>query len=90
MPATLIGWASYGATVAGIYAVAGYGVFLQAVRPMWTVGFALLTPLLALFSALAALMISTRVNDVRVAQGIAGVGVLPLVGLATYVILAGK
>ena len=85
-----LGWASYGATVAGIYAVAGYGVFLQSVRPLWTVGFALLTPLLALFSALAALMVSTRVNDVRVAQGIASIGVLPIIGFATYVILAGK
>jgi ABC-2 type transport system permease protein len=88
VPATIIGWISYGITVIGIAAICDAAVFLQSVRPLWLVGFALLTPLLALFSTLFALAVSTRVQDLRTAQGIAGIAVLPLIGLGTYLLLA--
>lgn len=90
LPSTLITWIAYGATAGGIYLLGGAELATHALRPLWLLGFLLLGPLLALFSALLALIISTRVTDVRVAQGIAGMTVLPLVGVGTYVILANK
>ena len=90
LPSTLITWIAYGLTAGGIYLVGGVELGMHALRPLWLLGFLLLGPLLALFSALLALIISTRVTDVRVAQGLAGMTVLPLVGVGTYVILANK
>lgn len=90
LPSTLITWLAYGLTAGGIYLLGGSELATHALRPLWLLGFLLLGPLLALFSALLALIISTRVTDARVAQGIAGMTVLPLVGIGTYVILANK
>jgi ABC-2 type transport system permease protein len=88
VPSTIIGWLSYGVTVLGIGLICTTDVFVESVRSVWLVGFVLVTPLLALFSTLFALAVSTRVQDVRVAQGISGTGVLPLIGFGTYIVIA--
>jgi ABC-2 type transport system permease protein len=86
-PAILIGWLSYAIAVGGVYVVSSWEVARFLLRPLWSVGQLALTPLLALLSTLIAVCVSSRVSDVRVAQGVAGVGVLPLMAAAMTVII---
>jgi ABC-type Na+ efflux pump permease subunit len=50
--------------------------------PMWTFGVLVIAPLFAFFGNGVAVVISGRVGDSRLAQQLAGMTVLPLVGLA--------
>jgi ABC-2 type transport system permease protein len=49
--------------------------------PRWILAIIVLVPLLTLLSVNLGILISTRVNDVRVAQQIGGLVVIPVVGL---------
>jgi ABC-2 type transport system permease protein len=49
--------------------------------PRWILAIVVLVPLLTLLSVNLGILISTRVNDVRVAQQIGGLVVVPVVGL---------
>jgi ABC-type Na+ efflux pump permease subunit len=51
-------------------------------NPMWTFGVFVIAPLFAFFGNGVAVLISARVGDSRLAQQLAGLFVLPLVGLA--------
>ncbi len=46
-----------------------------------------LSPLLALASTTLTIIVSSRTNDARVAQGASSVGVLPLIGLGTWALM---
>src|SRR5262249_60522058 len=50
--------------------------------PMWLFGVFLIAPMFAFFGNGIAVLISARVGDSRLAQQLAGITVLPLVGLA--------
>lgn len=62
-------------------------VFQFFVRPAWLIGIGVLGPLLGLLSIFVGLIISSRVNDSRVAQQLGGLLVLPLMGLSIVVLL---
>ena len=49
--------------------------------PRWILAIVVMVPLLTMLSVNLGILISTRVNDVRVAQQIGGLVVVPVVGL---------
>ena len=49
--------------------------------PRWILAIVIMVPLLTLLSVNLGILISTRVNDVRVAQQIGGLVVIPVVGI---------
>ena len=49
--------------------------------PRWILAIIIMVPLLTLLSVNLGILISTRVNDVRVAQQIGGLVVVPVVGI---------
>jgi ABC-2 type transport system permease protein len=59
------------------------------IRPVWIVGMALLSPLLALLSVFSGVIVSSRMNDPRAAQQVTGIFVVPIIALS-LVVLAGK
>jgi ABC-2 type transport system permease protein len=85
-PAVLLGWLAYAIAVIGLYFVSGPSLLAQAVRPLWLLGMGVLSPLLALLATLLALLTSSRVNDVRAAQVIAALVVVPVVGGAAAMV----
>jgi ABC-2 type transport system permease protein len=79
LPAVLVTFAGYVVFGLGIYLVAPPAVALRVVDPLWLIAVFLVGPLLALLAVGAAIMVSSRVNDPRVAEQLAGVVVLPIV-----------
>ena len=56
-------------------------VHAYVLSPTWLIGILLLGPVLSLISAMFAIFISSRVNDPRAAEQIAGVMVVPFMGI---------
>ena len=85
IPATLITQLAYGITLFGFWRTCPPAVFALSIRPVWPVAFLAVTPVLALLSALAAIVASSRVNDPRTAQGLVGFLVIPVIvmGIST-------
>ncbi len=81
VPAIAATWISYGILVIGMGIIASPVVFASVVSGMWLLAILIIVPLLALLGVNLGILISSRVNDTRVAQQIAGLGVLPLVGM---------
>jgi ABC-2 type transport system permease protein len=88
-PAVVLAWLSFGLTAAGLYFIASRVVFVQLVRPVWTLGMLLLSPLFALLSTSSGVIASSRLNDPRAAQQVTAVFVVPVIG-ASIAVLAGK
>ena len=82
IPATLIAWFSFLVIVLGQWLVVDEVVFWQMIRPVWTLGMALWSPMLALLTALLGVSVSARVKDVRAAQSMIGIAVLPIIALS--------
>ncbi len=82
IPAVLATWGSF-----IIFVVGGLLMKIEAkvvasfFDPLWLMGIFVLGPLLALAAISLAVMISSRTSDPRVAEQIAGLFILPLVGL---------
>jgi ABC-2 type transport system permease protein len=82
LPAVLATWLAYMIFIGGARLVATSDrVFAGLLNPMWLVAMVVLTPLLALLSVTVGVLISSRVNDTRVAQQIGGMLVIPAVVL---------
>ncbi|MBI5030070.1 MAG: ABC transporter permease subunit [Chloroflexi bacterium] len=81
IPAVVATWLAYALFFAGAYFIATPRVFAGLLNPMWIIAMILLTPLLALLAVSIAVVISSKVNDTRVAQQIGGMLVIPAVGL---------
>jgi ABC-2 type transport system permease protein len=88
-PAVILAWLSFAFVAAGMYFIASRVVFAQLVRPVWTLGMALLSPLFALLSTSSGVVASSRINDPRAAQQVTAIFVVPVIGLSIAV-LAGK
>jgi ABC-2 type transport system permease protein len=86
-PSVLLSWLAYGVSLASIRQVAGATVTRYLYRPLWSVGMLVVAPLLSLLSAIGTVIISSRVNDLRTAQAMAGVGVVPLLALGMSVLI---
>lgn len=80
VPAMLATWAAYLIFIIGARAVAlSDKVVNGLLNPMWIVAMLILAPLLSLLSVSVGVLISSRVNDTRVAQQIGGALVIPAV-----------
>lgn len=81
VPAILGTWMAYAIFFLGARYVTSEMVFAGLLSPMWLIAIVVLTPLLALLAVGLGVMISSRVNDTRVAQQIGGMLVIPAVVL---------
>ena len=88
-PAVILAWLSFALTAVGMYFIASRGVFAQLVRPVWTLGMILLSPLFALLSTSSGVIASSRINDPRAAQQMTAVFIVPVIA-ASIAVLAGK
>jgi ABC-2 type transport system permease protein len=87
-PAVILGWIGFAAMAVGLIFLSTPTVVAYSLRDVWIVGMLLWSPLLALLSVLAGVIVSSRINDPRAAQQIAGIFVIPLIA-ASLVVLAG-
>jgi len=89
VPSVLLTWLSFLVLIVGGRLIMPEPVFLGMIRPVWLVGMALLSPLLAVLSVFCGMIISSRMNDPRAAQQVTGIFVIPIIALSMAV-LAGK
>jgi len=88
-PAVVITWASFALTVAVTALLTTPEVARIMLAPTWLLAMIVLSPLLTVAAVIIGVIISSRVNDVRLAEQIGGLIVLPLVAL-TIPVLMGK
>ena len=93
MPGVLAGWVAYVVFVALASIVYGPALFGVVTDGSWLAGVFLLGPAVGLASVVAGVIVSSRVNDPRVAQQIGGLIIIPIVGIvliqATGTVLVG-
>jgi len=89
VPSVILTWLSFVVLLIGSYFIMPGPVLQAMIRPVWLVGMALLSPLLALLSVFCGIIASSRINDPRVAQQVAGIFVIPIIGMS-LVVIAGK
>lgn len=82
VPAVVVTWISYGLFISSSFFLTSPVVWLAIVSPMWLLAMVVLSPLLAVVSVFVGVIVSSRVNDTRVAQQVSGFLVLPIVGFA--------
>jgi ABC-2 type transport system permease protein len=82
IPAVVATWGGFGifAVGASILAV-GPGVIERLVDPLWLLAIFVIGPLLSIGSVSVAVMVSSRVNDPRVAEQLSMLVMIPLLGL---------
>ena len=101
VPGVLAGWVTYVGFVLLASLVYGPNLFGVVTDPSWLVGVFVLGPAVGLSSVVAGVVVSSRVNDPRVAQQVGGIIIVPiiavtllqatgtlLVGAAGYLLLA--
>ena len=81
VPSVIVTWAAYGIYLATVISIGSRAAVQAVTAPRWILAIIVLVPLLTLLSVNLGILISTRVNDVRVAQQIGGLVVVPVVGL---------
>jgi len=93
VPGILAGWLTYLVFVSIATVVYGPHLLGVVTDPSWLAGVLLLGPAVGLSSVVAAVIVSSRVNDPRVAQQIGGVIIVPIIGVtllqATGTLLVG-
>ena len=81
IPAILATWFSFGLFAGGVLLIADSQAVVGALlRPMWLLAVFLVGPLMAVMSVNFSLMVSSRVNDPRVAEQFSALVILPVVG----------
>jgi ABC-2 type transport system permease protein len=82
IPALLATWLSFTVFVVGAYVITTNPVIVsKLLAPIWLLAILGLGPLLSLAGVSVAVMVSSRVNDPRVAEQISTLVILPLIGL---------
>ena len=81
VPSTAMAYALFGLFVAVVRMFARREVVSLVLEPSQVVAMALFTPLLATFSIWVGLTISARSSDIRVAQQLSAIAMLPMVGV---------
>jgi ABC-2 type transport system permease protein len=93
VPGVLAGWVTYVVFAALASVVYGPHLFGVVTDMSWLVGVFVLGPAVGLSSVVAGVIVSTRVNDPRVAQQIGGIIIVPIIGVtllqATGTLLVG-
>ena len=80
-PALVVTWLSYIVFMVGTSIIASTAVFLTLLEPVWLLAIFGLGPLLSVAGVSIAVMISSRVNDPRIAEQLSSLVVLPLLAL---------
>jgi ABC-2 type transport system permease protein len=81
VPAILATWLAYAIFFVGAGLIMPPKVYGALLNPMWIIAVTVLAPLLSLLSVSLGVLISSRVNDTRVAQQIGGALVIPVIVL---------
>jgi ABC-2 type transport system permease protein len=81
IPAVIVTWLAYAIYLAAVASLGSRAAVNAVTAPRWILAIIVLVPLLTLLSVNLGILISTRVNDIRVAQQIGGLVVVPVVGL---------
>jgi len=81
LPAIAATWLGYGIAVLGVYVLGTELTVRAMLGPVWWVSMLTLAPLLSLAAVAIGIIVSSRVNDTRVAQQFSIVLVLPVLGL---------
>lgn len=81
IPAVLATWAGYALALLGVFILGTDLTWRAAFNPTWVLALAVLAPTLSVTSVGLALIISSRVNDTRVAQQASVILILPILGL---------
>ncbi len=93
VPGVVAGWVTYIAFVVLASVVYGPNLFGVVTDGSWLAGVFALGPAVGLSSVVAGVIVSSRVNDPRVAQQIGGIVVVPIIGMtllqATGTVLVG-
>lgn len=82
IPAVLATWVGFGIFAIGSLIITGGGALMSALLdPMWLIAVLIAGPLMAVLSVNFSIMVSSRVNDPRVAEQLSAVVILPLLAL---------
>ena len=81
VPSVLVTWLAYAIYLTSVIALGSHAAQNAVTAPRWILAIVVMVPLLTLLSVNLGILISTRVNDVRVAQQIGGLVVVPVVAL---------
>jgi ABC-2 type transport system permease protein len=81
IPAVLVTWLAYAIYLVAVTQFGSAAAAHAVLSPRWILAMILMVPLLTLLSVNLGVLISTRVNDMRVAQQIGGLIVVPIVAL---------
>jgi ABC-2 type transport system permease protein len=81
VPSVIVTWIAYGIYLGSVKSLGSEAAVKAVTAPRWILAIVIMVPLLTLLSVNLGILISTRVNDVRVAQQIGGLVVVPVVGL---------
>src|SRR5437867_5352871 len=81
VPSVIVTWLAYGIYLAAVISIGSHAAVNAVTAPRWILAIVVMVPLLTLLSVNLGILISTRVNDVRVAQQIGGLVVVPVVGI---------
>jgi ABC-2 type transport system permease protein len=82
IPAILATWVGFGIFAVGSLIITGGGALAAALLdPMWLIAIFLAGPLMAVLSVNFSIMVSSRVNDPRVAEQLSAVVILPLLAV---------
>ena len=81
IPAVLVTWIAYFIYLVSVRALGSPAAVRAVTAQRWVLAVVIMVPLLTALSVNLGILISTRVNDVRVAQQIGGLVVVPVVAL---------
>ena len=81
IPSVIVTWVAYAIYLLSVSSLGSRAAVNAVTAPRWILAIVVMVPLLTLLSVNLGILISTRVNDVRVAQQIGGLVVIPVVGL---------
>jgi len=81
VPAVIVTWIAYAIYLASVVGLGSRAAVTAVTQPRWILAIVVMVPLLTLLSVNLGILISTRVNDVRVAQQIGGLVVVPVVAI---------
>ena len=79
IPALAATWLSYGLYLLGVSILANSAVFDRVLEPILLLAIVILSPLLSLMAVCAAVLISSRVSDPRVAEQLSALIIVPLI-----------
>lgn len=87
IPAVLVTWLAYVISVAGAFLITAPALAGRMISPVWLLSILALAPLITLFAVSLAVIISSRVNDIRLAEQLGGMAVIPIVGLSIAIMM---